>query len=275
LRRARLTTDADTEFAAFEEALVDVALEGRPEDVAVAGRRWRDALDDQRDRDGSNPKKDKKDADHERRRANFSRTLNGIGILDGTFDTEGAEVIETALRRCYERNHQVDDPRTPGRQRADAIVDIFRHYLDHQDRGVNRPHLMVVIDGATLAGEAVGRCETISGYQLHAESARRLACERSSSGSCSTARECRSTWVAARGPSRPISTGRSWCATAGAACPAAMPAPKTAKRTTPRPSGKTAASLTSPWDSRSAAVRGTTASSTKVAGRSRVTRTER
>ena len=79
--------------------------------------------------------------------------------------------------RCYERNHQADDPRTPAQQRADAIVDIFQHYLDHQDRGVNRPHLIVVVDGATLAGEAVGRCETISGYQLHPESARRLACD--------------------------------------------------------------------------------------------------
>ena len=148
---------------------------GRPEDVAVVGRRWRDALDDRLGRDGSDPKK--KDAEHEQRRANFSRTLYGIGILDGTFDTEGAEIIDTALRRCYERNHRADDLRTPAQQRADAIVDIFRHYLDHQDRGVNRPHLIVAVDGATLSGEAVGRCETLSGYQLHPDTVRRLACD--------------------------------------------------------------------------------------------------
>ena len=117
------------------------------------------------------------DTDHDRRRANFSRTLDGIGILDGTFDTEGAEIIDTALDRCYERNHHADDPRTPAQQRADAIVDIFRHYLDHQHRGTNRPHLVVAVDDATLAGEAVGRCETISGYQLHPEPVRRLACD--------------------------------------------------------------------------------------------------
>ena len=175
LTSVRHAADADTEFAIFEPALVKVALSGRPEDVANAGRQWRDALDDHLDRDGSDPKK--KDAEHERRRANFSRTLNGIGILDGRFDTEGAEIIETALRRCYERNHQADDPRTPAQQRADAIVDIFRHSLDHQDRGTNRPHLMVAVDAATLAGEAVGRCETFSGYQLHPESVRRLACD--------------------------------------------------------------------------------------------------
>jgi hypothetical protein len=176
LTSVRHAADADSEFAAFEEYLVAVALASPPEEVAVVGRRWRDALDDHLNRDGSSKKK-KQDAEHERRRASFSRTLNGIGILDGTFDTEGAEIIGTALKRCYERNHQADDPRTPAQQRADAIVDIFQHYLDHQDRGVNRPHLIVAVDGATLAGEAVGRCETLSGYQLHPDTVRRLACD--------------------------------------------------------------------------------------------------
>src|SRR4051812_13901098 len=176
LTSIRHAADADAEFAAFEQYLVNVGLEGRPEDVAKVGRKWRDALDDDRDRDGGSAKQ-KKDAEHERRRANFSRTLNGIGILDGTFDTEGAEIIETALRRCYERNHCAEDPRTPTQQRADAIVDVCRHYLDHQDRGVNRPHLIVALDDATLAGEGVGRCETLGGYQLHPETVRRLACD--------------------------------------------------------------------------------------------------
>jgi hypothetical protein len=177
LAKVRHRAHADDEFAKFEAALVDVALTGRPEDVANVGRRWRDALDDHLDRDGSEPSKKKQDTDHARRRADFSRTLGGIGILDATFDTEGAEIIDTALRRSYERNHQANDPRTPAQQRADAIVDIFAHYLDHQHRGANRPHVVVVVDDATLAGEAVGRCETISGYQLHPESVRRLACD--------------------------------------------------------------------------------------------------
>ena len=176
LTKVRHRADADTEFAAFEAALVDVARTGRPEDVANVGRQWRDALDDHLDRDGSDAKK-KQDSDHARRRAHFSRTLDGIGILDGRFDTEGAEIIDTAIKRAYERNRRADDPRTPAQQRADAIVDIFQHSLDHQDRGANRPHLIVAVDAATLAGEAVGRCETISGYQLHPDTARRLACD--------------------------------------------------------------------------------------------------
>jgi hypothetical protein len=175
LTTVRHRAEAPTEFAEFEAALVDVALAGRPEDVAKVGGQWRDALDDHLDRDGSEPPK--KDVQYERRRADFSRSLDGIGILDATFDTEGAEIVATALKRCYERNHQANDPRTPARQRADAIVDIFRHYLDHQQRGTNRPHLIVAVDDATLAGEAVGLCETITGYRMHPETARRLACD--------------------------------------------------------------------------------------------------
>ena len=173
LTRVRHGADADAALAVFEPALVDVALEGRPEDVANVGGQWRDALDSHLGRDGS----DQKPGAYDRRRANFSRSIDGVGFLDATFDTEGAEIVDTALTRSYERNHRADDPRSPGQQRADAMVDIFRHYLDHQHRGTNRPHLIVSVDDATLAGEAVGLCETITGYRLHPETARRLACD--------------------------------------------------------------------------------------------------
>jgi len=173
LTRVRHGANADAEFAVFEPALVDVALEGRPEDVANVGRQWRDALDSHLGRDGS----EKQPGGYERRRANFSRSIDGLGFLDATFDTEGAEIADTALERSYERNHRADDPRSPGQQRADAMVDIFRHYLDHQHRGTNRPHLLIPVDAATLAGEAVGLCETISGYRISPDTARRLACD--------------------------------------------------------------------------------------------------
>jgi hypothetical protein len=173
LTRVRHAANADAEFAVFEPALVDVALEGRPEDVANVGRQWRDALDSHLDRDGSG----QRPGGYDRRRANFSRSIDGVGFLDATFDTEGAEIVDTALTRSYERNHIADDPRSPAQQRADAMVEIFRHYLDHQRRGTNRPHLILPVDAATLAGEAVGLCETISGYRISPETARRLACD--------------------------------------------------------------------------------------------------
>ena len=173
LTRVRHGAKADAEFAVFERVLVDVARSGRPEDVANVGHQWRDALDNDRDRDGSG----RRCRDHDPQRANYSRSIAGLGFLNATFDTEDAELADTALRHSYERNHRADDPRSPDRQRADAIADIFRHYLDRQPRGTNRPHLLITVDPATLAGEAVGCCETISGYRLSPETARRLACD--------------------------------------------------------------------------------------------------
>jgi Domain of unknown function (DUF222) len=176
LTRTRKRANADSEFAEFEPALVGVALEDRPEEVARVAAQWRDALDDHLDRDRSEKKKQQPD-DSERRSVNFSRSLYGVGYLDATFDAEGAEMSIRRYGRSYERNHRADDPRTPAQQRADAMVDIFRHYLDHQHRGTNRPHLLVSVDAGTLAGEAVGLCETISGFRLYTETARRLACD--------------------------------------------------------------------------------------------------
>jgi hypothetical protein len=49
-----------------------------------------------------------------------------MAFLQGTFDPEGAEFIQAALERMYQRLHEQDDPRTPAQQRADALVDICR-----------------------------------------------------------------------------------------------------------------------------------------------------
>jgi hypothetical protein len=175
LTTVRKSANADAAFSVFEPALLDVARKGRPEDVASVGRQWRDALDDHLGRDGS--EKPASEREHERRHVNFSRSLEGSGVVDGRFDVEGAEIIDTALSRRYDQNHRENDPRTPGQQRADAMVDIFQHYLDCQSRGTNRPHLLLVADAASHAGEAVGLCETISGYRLNPETVRRLACD--------------------------------------------------------------------------------------------------
>jgi hypothetical protein len=140
----------------------------------MKGKQWRDALDSHLNRDGANRRDGK---DHDRRRLNFSKSMHGVGFLNGTFDVEGTEIIDTALKRCYAQHHVENDPRTPAQQRADAEVEVHRFYLDHQGRGANRPHLIVTADAETLAGEAVGRCETLSGYRISPDTARRLACD--------------------------------------------------------------------------------------------------
>jgi hypothetical protein len=174
LTRVRHSADADEYFAVFEPVLVEVAKKGRPEDVASSGQQWRDALDSHLDRDGANARDAKT---HERRGIDFAKSLDRVGFLKGTFDVEGTELVGTALGRCYQQLHAEHDERSPRQQRADAFVEICRHYLDHQGRGANRPHMIVTVDAATLAGEAVGRCETLSGYRISPETARRLACD--------------------------------------------------------------------------------------------------
>ncbi|HEY5013770.1 MAG TPA: DUF222 domain-containing protein, partial [Acidimicrobiia bacterium] len=75
LTRVRNRANADGEFAVFEPALVDVALDGRPEDVANIGRQWRDALESHLDRDGSEPRAC--DREYDGRRVDFSRSIDG------------------------------------------------------------------------------------------------------------------------------------------------------------------------------------------------------
>jgi hypothetical protein len=174
LTRVRHTADADGYFAVFEPVLVEVAKTGRPEDVVSSGQQWRDALDSHLDRDGSNARDAKT---HGRRGLDFSKSLDGVGFLKGTFDVEDTELVDTALRRCYQQHHAENDPRSPRQQRADAFVELCRESLDRQGRGANRPHMIVTVDAATLAGEAIGTCETISGYRISPETARRLACD--------------------------------------------------------------------------------------------------
>jgi Domain of unknown function (DUF222) len=173
LTRVRSAAHADAQFAVFEPALVDVAREGRPDDVANVGRQWHDALDNDLDRDGA----DRTDRERERRAVRFSRSVEGVGFLDGTFDVEAAEIVERALRRGYERAHAAGDPRSPAQQRHDALVEIFRHYLDGQPRGTNRPHVIWLVDADTAAGETVGVCQSISGHRIAPETMRRIACD--------------------------------------------------------------------------------------------------
>ncbi|HEX4491148.1 MAG TPA: DUF222 domain-containing protein [Acidimicrobiia bacterium] len=173
LTKVRSAAGADAPFAVFEPQLVDVACAGRPDDVANVGKQWRDALDNDLDRDGANDC----DVDHDRRAVRFSRTVGGVGVLDGTFDTEDAEIIEKALKRSYVRAHAAGDPRTPAQQRSDAMAEIFRHYLDDQPRGTNRPHVIYVVGVDTLSGEAVGLCGTLDGNRVSPETLLRIACD--------------------------------------------------------------------------------------------------
>ena len=88
-------------------------------------------------------------------RLHASRTLGGVGVLDGELDAGAYSVVEAALRVARR-----DDPCPDGRPRpvsernADALVDISRFFLDHTHTatspGRQRPHVNLVCDLADL-----------------------------------------------------------------------------------------------------------------------------
>ena len=178
IARARHAAHANREFAEFEPALVETARTGTPEDVAGVARQWRDALEAHLNRDGAG-KPSPAEKEQERRGFDFSRSIHGMGFGTITLDPLGAEHVQVALRRAYERLHRAGDPRTPSQPRADALVEICRAYTERDPRAgrTNLPSVLVVTDEPTLTGDAVGECRLASGYRISPETARRVLCD--------------------------------------------------------------------------------------------------
>ncbi len=88
------------------------------------------------------------------------KTLDGRGYLKGSFDAEHTELIATGLRLADSGNLEESSAKRQGQ----ALADIFRFYLDHQDQKLgkrHRPHLNVVVPEEALKDEQPGR--TLSG----------------------------------------------------------------------------------------------------------------
>jgi hypothetical protein len=176
ITQARRAARADTEFDAFEPALLEVARAGSPEDVSGAVRQWRDALDADLDRDGANGEAIA-DSQWDRRAVDYAKSIDGIGLGTITLEPEGADIFHRALQRAYEELHRAHDPRTPAQQRADALVEIARTYLAGKPSRANLPHILVLTDPATLRGDQVGECRLADGTRISPDTARRIACD--------------------------------------------------------------------------------------------------
>jgi len=116
----------------------------------------------------------------ERRRLHVSATWGGMVRLDGDLDPESGSVVICALGSLAEPAAlDPEDVRTPQQRRADALVEICRRHLDSSDRpvvGGERPHLMVTVDPATLAGRGQALVDLDTGLVTF-EAVRRLACD--------------------------------------------------------------------------------------------------
>ena len=70
------------------------------------------------------------EAEEPERSLHLSRTLDDRWALDGSLDPEGGAVVAAAIRLATPERG--DTPRSPAARRADALVDVCRFYLDHQ-----------------------------------------------------------------------------------------------------------------------------------------------
>jgi len=112
------------------------------------------------------------------RSLHLSRILDGRRELSGSFDPEGGALIETALRLAATPDLDSEPPRTPAHRRADALVDVCRRFLDHQQHrrgGRHRPHLNIITTLHDLEHRGQGRL--LDGSILDHTTVQRLFCD--------------------------------------------------------------------------------------------------
>jgi hypothetical protein len=102
------------------------------------------------------------------------KTLDGRTYLKGSFDAEHSEIIATGLRLAD--SGDLEEPLA--RRQGQALVDVFKFFLDHQGDKLgkrHRPHLNVVVDHAALEDEKTGR--TLGGVPIRGSTIRKIACD--------------------------------------------------------------------------------------------------
>ena len=91
---------------------------------------------------------------HQRRYLQLAPTIDGIYYLKGKFDPDAGAAIEAALVALSPRRG-LDDMRTPGNRRADALLDLVRMALDSGELpeiAGERPHVTLTVSAEALAG---------------------------------------------------------------------------------------------------------------------------
>jgi hypothetical protein len=151
---ARVITDACTParaaaLADVEEPLVEIARRVTPQELRGVVRRLTDALDG----DGGAAADEAAFA----RRALQVAWVGAEGVIQGTAEPVGHEIIATALDAEMERDFERADPRSRGQRRYDALVNICRRALDNGEVGGSRgarPHVLIVEDLAEIEERA-------------------------------------------------------------------------------------------------------------------------
>jgi 5-methylcytosine-specific restriction protein A len=110
------------------------------------------------------------------RSLHLSPTLDDRWILNGSLDAEGGSILATALRLATP--DKTDLLISPATRRANALVDICRFFLDHQQThagGRHRPHVNVVVELKDLEAGRGG--QVVDGPTLDGATVSRLFCD--------------------------------------------------------------------------------------------------
>jgi Domain of unknown function (DUF222)/HNH endonuclease len=111
------------------------------------------------------------------RTLHLSTGFDGAGELSGRLDPAGYEIVTTALDAATTPDLDGEPTRAYSQRRADALVTIARHFLDHADAATTtrrRPHVQVII---TLAELERGTGRTLDGQPVDAATIGSLLCD--------------------------------------------------------------------------------------------------
>jgi Domain of unknown function (DUF222) len=220
--------------------VVPALVELSPPDVTTAMKAWREAATPQ-----AEPRPERPQVLH------LSRTLADRWRTDGSLGPETGELLASALRLAQTPDDEGQPARSPATRRADALGDICRHFLDHQQTrrgGRHRPHLNLVIDIERHLTHPGAGATTPDGTRL----------DRTPSTGCCATPPCTgcSPWAAPRSwttapppaPSPPPCS-TPWSSATGTAASPAVTAPPTGARATTSAAGTTADPPNSPISS--------------------------
>ena len=161
------------DFALHEPVFADVATYLDASDLRRAIDHWRQQVSLEAEVDA------KKQVS--RRRLSLGQTFEGMWHLDADLDPESGHIVATVLR-AHADPGALDpaDNRSHGQRMVDALTDVARFSLDHdEDLGTSagtKPHITVTVDIRQLVGSGEF-LPTIDGALVSTETIRRLACD--------------------------------------------------------------------------------------------------
>lgn len=162
------------DFAEHESVFAEIASYLDPQDLRRAVSHWEQQVDYPAALEDT-------ESARQRRRFYFNQGYGGMWNAAGDIDPESGHVISTALRSHTDPvNLDLGDNRSYPQRNADALADICRFWLDHNDdisvSGGERPHITVTVPYEILTGKE-RRLGEIDDNAVDPEAIRRLACD--------------------------------------------------------------------------------------------------